>query len=281
MGYLSLVADRNTLSGHDPEVANTKRESVTQEIPLNQRLQRLGIRELWWNVTPLLKLFWSTHVAKRKSSNLDEKATSVKLPRGKTLPRSRIRNDHEDVILEEEDIRRWHLAEDLLIKYKATGEDTRSGDTVTDRSSNWPPVDIDPKRLDKSLFIAFNASGILYGGLHLLAWNAAFRTITEQSLWRQASSFIATFVPTSTMLMLMENLFFKMAEDGRRRYMAVASLERLFYRFKIWYVLFVLSMLTYFTARVYLVVECFISLSHSPMDVYILPEGWAYIPHIT
>ncbi|KAG7006666.1 hypothetical protein G7Y79_00013g034380 [Physcia stellaris] len=180
MSYLSLVAEGNTLSGHDPEMANTKKESVTQEIPLNQRLQRLGIRELWWNATPLLTMFWNTHIAKRKSSNSDEKATSVKLPRGKTLPRSRIRNDHEDVILEEEDIRRWHLAEDLLIKYKATGEDTRYEDTVTDRSSNWPPVDIDPKRLDKSLFIAFNVSGILYGGLHLLAWNAEFRTITEE-----------------------------------------------------------------------------------------------------
>lgn len=46
-------------------------------------------------------------------------------------------------------------------------------------------------------------------------------------------------------------------------------------------IFFCLGLLVYLFSRVYLVLECFISLLHSPVEVYDLPAWSAYVPHIT
>ncbi|CAF9940424.1 hypothetical protein IMSHALPRED_002019 [Imshaugia aleurites] len=109
-------------------------------------------------------------------------STSIKLTKGKSLASTSIRNEYEDItyVLKQEDVRRWQMAENLLIKDLPKRSDNDWQATITDRSRNWPSMDIDPKNLDWSLLLAFDASGALYGGRHVLAWNAEFGTWAQR-----------------------------------------------------------------------------------------------------
>ena len=104
-------------------------------------------------------------------------------------------------------------------------------------------------------------------------------------LWRLASCFIIGFVPASTLVLLMEKLFFavinarSVGHKPTKKFLE--SFFGLMYRYKVWLVLFGLGLLADLWARVYLVVECFIGLFHSPDGVYNLPPWSAYVPHIT
>jgi hypothetical protein len=58
---------------------------------------------------------------------------------------------------------RWQLAADLL------SDSAVPTQLVYGSAGDLPPLDIDPTNLNKALMAAFNISGILYGGIHLLA----------------------------------------------------------------------------------------------------------------
>ena len=216
-----------------------------------------------------------------RSQPTKSKSNSIKLTKGEKLESSGIRNEHDDIILEQEDVRRWRMAEDLLSEHQLGRSDNDCQVTIADRSKNWPSIDFDPKNIDWRLLLAFNTSGVLYGGLHLLAWNAQFGTDLQRGLWRMASLFIITLVPASTMVLLTENLMFIAIDAKTVGHKILKGFYRGLYRFKVMQICFLLGLLAYTWARVYLVVECFISLFHSPVEVYNLPGWSAYVPHIT
>lgn len=142
-------------------------------------------------------------------------------------------------------------------------------------------MDFDPNDLDWGLLLAFNASGVLYGGLHLLAWNAEFSTDIQKGLWRLASLLIMIIMPASTIILLTENLMFMVIDAKKVGYRIMEALYEGLHRRGVMQVSFLLGLLAYLCARVYLVVECFISLLHSPVEVYNLPVWSAYVLHIT
>lgn len=52
------------------------------------------------------------------------------------------------------------------------------------RKSNWKsPSNLTTTREFLAWFVLISSS-VIYGGLHMLAWNAPFQTKTEQALWR-------------------------------------------------------------------------------------------------
>ena len=224
---------------------------------------------------------WRLRFAKSKARDVEMRLSPTKLSKGKKLASTGIRNEHEDIVLEQEDVWRWKLAEDLLTEDSLRRSDNDWQATITDRSKNWPSIDIDPKNIDWSLFLAFNVSGIMYGGLHVLAWNAKFATGLQNLLWQFASMIVITFVPASTVVVLAEKLMFTLVKAKTVGHKPTEGFYVLLYRFKIWLIFFILALLAYLWARVYLVVECFISLFHSPVEVYNLPKWSAYVPHIT
>lgn len=239
--------------------------------PVGQ-LYRPSVRDELMKMLPSYHPPWKSRLAKKKS-------ISIKLARGQKLEATNIRNESEDVFLEPEDVRRWQIAEGLLIEHLVGRSDAWQV-TVTDRSRNWPSIDLDPKNIDWRLLLALNTSGILYGGLHLLAWNAQFSTDRQKGLWRVASFLIMTFVPASNVILLIENLMFLGINAKIVGHRMMVGLHKSFYRLKIAQICFLLGLFTYLCARIYLVVECFISLSHSPDEVYNLPKWSAYVPHI-
>ena len=148
---------------------------------------------------------------------------------------------------------------------------------IAQRSKDWPGM----KDIFDELPIAlgFGAAALIYGGLHALAWFAHFDSSTEQLLWRISACLVMGGVPVIFAL-----------------YHLVHNIQEIFDTSPTWgsilrtgmgilaYLLTstaVLVFLAYALARGYLVIECFINLSHLPAGVYDIPSWSAYFPHIS
>lgn len=112
--------------------------------------------------------------------------------------------------------------------------------------------------------IGFTTVALVYGGLHALAWFAHFDTSTEQLLWRISACVVMGGFPVFLALL-------KASDRLSNRYYINAVFR--------YTALFVL--LAYALSRAYLVVECFINLSHLPAGVYDIPQWATYFPHIS
>lgn len=187
MRYLSICLNEN---GQLPATQVRSQPSVKKITKSGRHLYRSSAAEQLSGISPIQKLPWRSDRAKSEASNAEKTLASVKLGKGDTLVATSIRNEYADIILKQEDIRRWQMAEKLLSEdLSRRTEDDDWQATIIDRSKNWPSIDVDPKTIDWSLLLAFNISGILYGGLHMLAWNAKFATDLQGGLWRLASCF--------------------------------------------------------------------------------------------
>jgi hypothetical protein len=113
---------------------------------------------------------------------------------------------------------------------------------------------------------------LVYGGLHLLAWQYSFQTNAEQILWRIASTITAS-----------SGLIFGLMQVAARigQSSSSSSLETLAKKI-VRYVLINSSLFLIgvdFLARSFLVVESFRALPNSPSSVYKMPRWTAYLPH--
>jgi hypothetical protein len=86
------------------------------------------------------------------------------------------------------------------------------------------------------------------------------------------------FVFLCTLVMIVEDL---LTAGGEYKFKAMTKVNKFMYRFQIWQIFLAMGLGAYMWARVYLVVESFISLGHSPAGVYDLPSWSSYVPHIT
>ena len=197
-----------------------------------------------------------------------KRSSSIKLARGKKLEATNIRNESEDVLLEPEDVRRWQIAEVFTDRtsggtYVATTTPGRSQSQI--EAEIWPSIDLDPKNIDWRLLLALNASGILYGGLHLLAWNAQFSTGRQKGLWRLASFAHYDLCPCIECgIVDRESHVFLGINAKIVGHMMMVGFYKSFYRLKIAAQICFLPSRTIYVSlrsRIYLVVECFISLS--------------------
>lgn len=132
-------------------------------------------------------------------------------------------------------------------------------------------------RSDWALYIVFAMIGSAYGGLHLLAWDAPFRTYAEQFLWRFSSLIIAltgVMVPASSIFWKIQEI--AMSGLWEKVFLWLGRAYKLLY-----FVTVTIFIMAYPLARTYLVVECFINLAYLPSAAYQLPIWSAYIPHVT
>lgn len=122
-------------------------------------------------------------------------------------------------------------------------------------------------------------AGAIYGGIHLLAWNGPFHTDRERWLWRISGITIASpivIIPTQFCAWVI--LSTKLASAGADE-VVVKWLRKL--GNVVTSVFLTVYALVYAAARVYIAVECFINLSHLPMEVYGEPVWSKYIPHFS
>jgi hypothetical protein len=213
------------------------------------------------------------------------------------------------VTLSHADVIRWRLCARALQRYcpqprwflisgAPSHQDFPAYRSVCERSPNWPSSQHLEFTIGNSdqfypIWLGFSFAGLVYGGLHLLAWNAPFPSRLENKLWRSSGILLASsgfIYPLSVLILapfilgykfavwtsLWQVLKTRLGHWYKPLANAVSSVgdATLFY-------LCVLFALVYLTARGYLVVESFLQLVHLPDSAYALP-GWSqYYPHIT
>ncbi|PON30792.1 hypothetical protein TGAM01_v200212 [Trichoderma gamsii] len=132
------------------------------------------------------------------------------------------------------------------------------------------------------LLVLALAMPLAYGGIHLSVWNFEFPSGTERLLWRIASIGIAAtslvlFAVGLGMKILLE-LVKALVEivsgrrQSRRQWREVGE--------SIYPCMGALAVLFYALARVYIVVESFVSLRHVPIGVYLTPSWLQMMPHV-
>ena len=188
-----------------------------------------------------------------------------------------------NVHLSARDINRWKLAHRYIQTYIRTFELSGWEGNLTYRLSNlliqrykdWP--DVKDILLEIDIATGFSLAAFIYGGLHALAWSAPFHSSTEQLLWRISACIVMGSLPATYAVVA-----FLRKEDRRRGPSEHRSYDHLIGNIiRALIVLIILIILIYVLARLYLVVECFINLSHLPAGVYYLPNWSAYFPHIS
>lgn len=100
-------------------------------------------------------------------------------------PNSTSTTEMPHVVIQYFDIIRWQLSLGLA----QHGHSMLPKDSFTDRVRNLPRFQDYDYYLP--LFIGFGFVGLIYGGLHCVAWNAPFTTSIERILWRISSITIA------------------------------------------------------------------------------------------
>lgn len=121
--------------------------------------------------------------------------------------------------------------------------------------------------------------GMIFGGVHLTAWNFTFPTDTECLLWRVASIYCTGFPPCFTLMNFLSAtcIWFELKGIREDRYHTVILS---FWLLVLVGVVYVLSTLFYVVARLYLLVEMFRTLAYQPADAY--KGTWAVnIPYIS
>ncbi|KAK3619489.1 hypothetical protein LTR56_023990 [Elasticomyces elasticus] len=152
-------------------------------------------------------------------------------------------------------------------------DDTAGAIHLVIRSKNWPWLGTwnssGVQLHSKAILAGFTLAGVVYGMIHLSAWNAPFPSVSQMWLWR-ASAITLISSPVFLIIGLMGD-YDANESDGN-----VCSLFCAPFSFAF----MVIGVLCYITARAYLVVECFIGLSHLPPDAFLVPHWSRYFPHI-
>lgn len=162
--------------------------------------------------------------------------------------------------------------------------------SLTNRVRNWPNVG--HWEASWPLYIIFSVAGLLYGGLHLIAWDAHFNSEVEKILWRLSGLTITAtgfVIPGLGLQHLLTHRKRPSIVDWCPRWMHDTVLldlinETLSFVLLIsmssYFVLMVILIPLYPLARVFLIVECFLDLSYLPQSAYMMPNWAQYMPHL-
>lgn len=124
------------------------------------------------------------------------------------------------------------------------------------------------------------ALAFLYGGFHVLAWNSQFPSDTQQLLWRISACVVAGGWACFFTLYLLFILVLNASDSSKKgpgwwivkRFWDVSE--------RVLMTLMILTLLAYISARIYLVIDCFVQLFHlEPGAFFEQPRWLAYVPH--
>lgn len=216
------------------------------------------------------------------------------------------------------DQERWKCAASLFKENPPSGvwSEFEGLLSMDSEAPNWPPLFDRNVSNPRSTWVLFLVAGFLYGGLHALPWNTLFRSTVERMLWRLSTSIIIGFGPLLLLLYLTKMLYDvlsgkewpwlrpvqyirRRAREGRASKLflgfwtllkplrLITELLRYIFYVIILLLAFLVSVIgasliaAYGFARIYLIVECFLSLSYAEPAVFKVPSWSAYLPHIT
>lgn len=151
--------------------------------------------------------------------------------------------------------------------------------SIRPRAKNWPSERSEAFNESVGLYfqlIAFGLASAIFGGLHLVAWDAYFPSHMEMFLWKISALAICSLGP----VLLAGNslvLLSRYRDDTGSIFVWVLCTGA-------WLLALVCSVCyvaLYSFARVYILVACFANLVHLPDSAFEVPSWSQYFPHIS
>lgn len=214
-----------------------------------------------------------------------------KIEPGQSLPCG-LGLEHDSKIwlrLSDKDVQRWTQAAEALRqepdKYKPGQSLKLHRDQLQKRSRNFQDRPFNVKEVQEVLlgtmgddplfWLMLIALPMVYGSVHLTAWNFDFPSRVEQIMWRVACIIIAGGIPGSCMAFgIIINILMAVGYCISRK----DSIEKLIDKVGVWWL--VLLGPLYFGARLFVIVESFISIRRLPLGVFVTVHWANYIPHL-
>ncbi|KAL7812696.1 hypothetical protein V8C44DRAFT_329024 [Trichoderma aethiopicum] len=151
-----------------------------------------------------------------------------------------------------------------------------SEELVVERPRNWPGDDLLRHMQGHLMGIILWSSSTVYGAVHIAGWNEVFPTTIESWFWRASGVYIVFSGLLWSLLNLMGHLsgsvwwfWYGILEGAERKRSHVLI-----------YVLCCIGGTCYVVARVYLVLEAFVSLRSLPAAAYDSPSWILTVPHL-
>jgi hypothetical protein len=142
---------------------------------------------------------------------------------------------------------------------------------------------------DPLFWVMLIALPIVYGSVHLAAWNFDFPTKVEKIMWRVACALVAGGIPGGFLILdiIMHNIYVLVFLWERAQlqgfYQYLLRLVGRIAAFGIFLgisLVVLLSLTLYFGARLFIIIESFISVRRLPLGVFITVNWSDYIPHL-
>ncbi|KAI5820355.1 hypothetical protein BZA77DRAFT_372483, partial [Pyronema omphalodes] len=156
---------------------------------------------------------------------------------------------------------------------------------------NPPNIDLvrDLQRTSLGIFYFFLSAiliSITYAGCHFTAWNSHFPTLTERTLWRGSCIVIASTIFVALLLCIFIFLIVgdKFEEESFHKYFSernifIAKLLYWVFSFSIVLIMLFLGLL-YVAARIFIILEAFMSVRNLPLGAYDTVDWIEYFPHV-
>ena len=189
---------------------------------------------------------------------------------------------------------RWRLAADAVRSYPVIRERFGTGtkmavednaddwvqpiteELLTTSVSNWPNEDFLRGTGGLIMGMVLWFASMAFGAVHIAAWNDYFPSKVEALVWRLSAIYIAS----SGLLWLLINLLahqFPAIDDYWERVLALRASR---VSFVVLGSLCFICGAAYGFARIYLVIEAFISIRELPSGAYLTPDWTVVIPHL-
>jgi len=143
-------------------------------------------------------------------------------------------------------------------------------------ASNWPGEDLLRGTGGHVMGVVLWFASMAYGGVHIAAWNDYFPSTVEAWMWRTSSIYITA----SGFLWLMINLLAHLSKSLDAYWDRVLALQAHRMSYLILGSLCFVCGAAYAFARIFLVVEAFISIRELPVAAYGTPDWTQVIPHL-
>ena len=210
------------------------------------------------------------------------------------------------------DLKRWELVSSGWQRYRLTFQEqdpfslaavhrsrsssaARLHNGVGRRMENWPGLpDIENFVFGGEVTLdiralTFSIAAGLYGGLHLLAWEAPFGSESEQWLWRgsglvlmMSGPVLLCAFPVNLGDRVSGAFRFKARQASGWSYVRFTMLEFSIHGLCFPFGMIILIMgLAYIPARIFLIVESCLQLARLPPGAYTTPNWSKYYPHIS
>lgn len=213
--------------------------------------------------------------APAKSSNSD-KGFPCTLPNDEDLERWRLVNEAYRLFPPVRDrfVESGEFAEDgsPLLKFKGN----KPEELIHECAGNWPSDDLLRETQGLVMGSILWCASMVFGAVHIAAWHDYFPSSAERWMWR-ASAIWITFSGGLWMLINLIAHFSKVIDDYWERVITFKAS---------WFSNIVLGIvctccgIAYIAARIFLVVEAFISIRQLPVTAYSTPEWSQIIPHL-